>query len=128
MSKEIYTKIVEAFDADTNLSTMFAGGLFNDIAGLGETLPVCVIYGISEVSTYTTCDEINELRIQFSIFTTTDVQCFDGLEYLKAEFDEKNLGLINTNLIRMQRVGGIPPRKIDGNWQGILEYIITTQV
>ena len=125
--KDVYEAIVTAFDADSDLSTMFPNGVFNDVGYDQENLPVCVIAGLSEVPYYTTCDFIDELRVQFTVFTTTDTQAFDALGYLKAEFDDKSLTVSNTSFIRMARVAATPPRKIDDAWRVTVDYLITTQ-
>lgn len=125
--KEIYEKIVLAFDADVDLSTMFPTGIYNDIGFDNPNLPICIISGISEVPTYTTCDQVNDLRVQFTVFTTTDSQCFDALEFLKAEFDSKKFSFANISPIEMNRLSGTPPRKIDDAWRGTLDYSILTQ-
>lgn len=126
--KDIYEALVLAFDADNDLSTMFPRGLFNDVGFDAEGLPVCIISGISEVSSWTTCDEINDLRVQFSVYSTTDTQCFDAIAFLKAEFDDITFALSNASLIRVTRIGGIPPRKVDNAWRGVIDYRIETQI
>ena len=126
--KDVYEAIVTAFDADSALSTTFVNGLFNDIGYDSQNLPVCIISGLSEVPTYMTCTETSELRVQFTIFTSTDSQCFDAIAQLKAEFDEKDLNVSNVSLIRMERVSATPPRKIEDAWRGTVDYLITTQI
>lgn len=125
--KEIYEKIVSAFDADVDLSAMFPTGIFNDEGFDSPGLPICIISGISEVPTYTTCDEITDLTLQFTIFTTTDSQCFDALAFLKAEFDDKKFTFSNIYPILMTRVAATPPRKIEDAWRTTVDYSIMTQ-
>ena len=126
--KEVYEALVLAVDADSDLSTTFPNGLFNDTGFDSQGLPVLIVSGLSEVPTYMTCStSIDEIRIQFTVFTTTDSQCFDALGYLKAEFDEKTLSMANTSCIRMGRVAATPPRKIDDAWRGTIDYLITKQ-
>ena len=126
--KEVYEALVLAVDADADLSTMFPSGLFNDTGFDNQGLPVLIVSGLSEVPTYMTCSpSIDEIRIQFTVFTSTDSQCFDALSHLKAEFDEKTLSMANTSCIRMGRVAATPPRKIGDAWRGTIDYLITKQ-
>ena len=127
--KEIYEAIVVAFDADGNLSSTFPSGLFNDSGYDKEPLPVCIVAGISEVPSYTTCDEINDLRVQFTVFSTTDSQCFDAIADLKRVFDDISLTLADASPIRVTRLNVIPPRRIDPDaWRGVIDYSIQTQI
>jgi hypothetical protein len=126
--KDIYEAIVTAFDADGDLSTMFPNGLFNDVGYDQEELPVCVIAGLVETPSYSTCDEMSSLLIQFTVFSTTDSQCFDAIALLKAEFDDKALTLSNATPIRVTRVSVTPPRKIDNAWRGTVDYMVDTLV
>lgn len=126
--KEIYEKIITAFDEDASLAAIFPSGLLHDNGYDSQNLPVAIFAGISDVSTYSTCDELSELLIQFTVFTSTDSECFDAIDLIKDVFDDISLPLINISPISMVRVGGIPPRKIDDAWRGTLDYRILTQI
>lgn len=127
--KEVYEAIVTAFDADPDLSSMFPNGLFHDSGYDKEPLPVCIVAGISDVASWTTCQEITDLRIQFTVFTTTDTESFDAVDNIKAVFDDINLSLTNATPIRVTRLSVIPPRRFDPDvWRTVVEYRIQTTI
>lgn len=126
--KEVFESIVNLFDADTDLSTMFPNGLFNDIGYDQETLPVCIFAGISDTASYSTCNEISDILIQFTVFTSTDTECFDAIKYLKAEYDDATLTLANASPIIVKRESATLPRKLSNAWRGTIDYRVMTQI
>lgn len=125
--KEIYEALVTDFDANASLIAMFPNGLLNDVGYDHSVLPICIVSGISEVPSYTTCTVTNDLVVQFSVFASTADQCFDAMALIKAEFDEHQLSLVDASPIRVERVSTTPPRKIEDAWRITLDYRILTQ-
>lgn len=124
--KEIFEQLALAFDNNVDLSATFPSGLFNDIGYDNQILPVAIISGISNVTTWTTCDVIHDLRVQFTVYTTTDTECFDVLDLIFNEYNDKKLTLLNSNPIILESIGSTPPRKIDDAWRGTIDFNIKT--
>lgn len=132
--KAIYDK----FKASQVAGTVYAavgGRLYSTVAPANATFPYIVVDGISMVETDTFNANIENLRVQFSIFSdsrTSDVECLGILDKLNTCFDDTALTLTGTGLtsyahIRMKKDVSVGPFVADKRMMATQDYILTAE-
>lgn len=131
LTTAIYGKI-----AGSAFSTSIGGRLYKGRAPQGTVWPYAVYFVVSDVPADTFTDKIEEVLIQFSVFSSasgsTEVE--DAVTNLKALFDDCLMTITGNTHVMMNRQGSsltsVPADTELGTgeyWQGDIEYEVTMQ-
>jgi hypothetical protein len=103
LSQSLFTKFT-----GSAFSTSIGGRLYKARAPQNPTWPYAVYYLISDVPRDTFTDKLEEVLIQFSVFSqasgSTEIE--DAATNLKALYDNSTMTVTGNTCVEMERVGG----------------------
>jgi hypothetical protein len=108
--KNFYTALMTKFTATSGGShndfyQSVNGRLFNTVAPDGAELPYCVFTHVSSVPDNTFSEDIDDVLIQFSIFSASgdETEALNAMENLKALYDDCTLSISSATLVQFTR-------------------------
>lgn len=133
MIKEVAESIIAKYEADVDLKSGLAGGLWFQQAQKENKSPYGVFYltGITQEEVMgDATDNIYEVSVQFNLFSVaTDGghEIADMVKLLTDCYDWQTLTITGYNLVKMQRENILPLGYRDGVWQSTVNYALGIQ-
>lgn len=138
--KTFYTALMTYFNAMTGSAHNafyidVAGQLYHTEAEQGATFPYCVLSHVLSVPEDTFTEKLDEILIQFSIFSKKDssVEVMDAMADLKTLFDDCSFTITGDTLVYFVRgIEGLTREEMDSDegqsvWHYHVDYRVLVQ-
>lgn len=103
--KNFYTGLMTYFNVANSFKTAIGGRLYNTIAPDNTVMPYCVFTHISATQANTFTENMDEILIQFSIFSdaSSPAEVYDAMTALKALFDKCTFTVTSATVVSFDR-------------------------